>query len=32
MIPTNYVMITVLNCSITCNAFTLKVGAFFIVR
>nr|DAV43140.1 MAG TPA: hypothetical protein [Caudoviricetes sp.] len=32
MIPTNYVMITVLNCSKICNAFTLKVGAFFIVR
>nr|DAI92334.1 MAG TPA: hypothetical protein [Bacteriophage sp.] len=32
MIPVNYVIITLLNCSIKCNAFTIKVGAFFIVR
>lgn len=29
MIPINYGIITVLNCSITCNAFTIKVSAFF---
>lgn len=29
MILNNYVIITVLNCSIKCNAFTIKVSAFF---